>query len=168
MGRSIQASLGTREPPVFPRKLAGTEFPIRGRLAGNGLIHWEATVTVAPGLWSRHIVRVFSISGYAMYAIIEDGGRQYKVEEGQIVTVDYRPVAKGQTVEFANVLAVSADGSLKLGKPTLPGAVVAGEVVDVRLGEKLVVQKFRRRKNSRRRTGHRQLHTMVRVSKIKA
>ncbi len=103
-----------------------------------------------------------------MYAIIEDGGRQYKVEEGQIVTVDYRPVAKGQTVEFANVLAVSADGSLKLGKPTLPGAVVAGEVVDVRLGEKLVVQKFRRRKNSRRRTGHRQLHTMVRVSKIKA
>lgn len=101
-----------------------------------------------------------------MYAIIEDGGRQYKVEEGQQLEIDYRDVPKGEKIEFDKVLAVSDDGGLKTGKPSVEGASVSAEVLGVKMGEKLTVQKLRRRKNSRRRTGHRQMHTMVKIEKI--
>jgi large subunit ribosomal protein L21 len=101
-----------------------------------------------------------------MYAIIADGGRQYKVEEGQELEIDYRDVPKGEAVKFERVLAVSGEGGVKLGKPTVAGASVTAEVLGPVNGPKLVVQKFRRRKNSRRKTGHRQLYTMVRIGKI--
>lgn len=101
-----------------------------------------------------------------MYAIIVDGGHQYKVEEGQEVDLDYRDVAKGSQLTFERVLAVSGDGGLTLGAPTVSGASVQAEVVGVQLGEKVFIQKFRRRKNFRRRTGHRQMFTRVKVSKI--
>lgn len=101
-----------------------------------------------------------------MYAIIEDGGRQYKVEEGQQLEIDYRDVAKGEKIEFSKVLAVSDESGLKTGKPSVEGASVSAEVLGVKLGEKLTVQKLRRRKNSRRKTGHRQMHTMVKIEKI--
>lgn len=101
-----------------------------------------------------------------MYAIIADGGKQYRVEKGQELEVDYRDAPPGSELRFERVLAVSNGESLKLGKPTVGGASVTAEVVGPALGEKLYIQKFRRRKNSRRRTGHRQLHTRVRISKI--
>lgn len=103
-----------------------------------------------------------------MYAIIADGGRQYKVEEGQELEVDYRDIHKGDELTFDKVLAVSDDAGLKLGKPTLDGATVTAEVIGPAKGDKIYVQKLRRRKNSRRRTGHRQLFTKVRISKIAA
>ena len=101
-----------------------------------------------------------------MYAIIEDGGRQYRVEEGQQLEIDYRDVPKGEKIEFGKVLAVAGDDGLKTGKPVVEGASVSAEVLGVKMGEKLTVQKLRRRKNSRRRTGHRQMHTMVKIEKI--
>ena len=102
-----------------------------------------------------------------MYAIIADSGRQYRVEEGQELQVDYRDDAsKGDSISFDQVLAVSGDGETKLGTPVLDGVSVTAEVVGTSQGPKLVVQKLRRRKNSRRRTGHRQLHTTVRITKI--
>jgi large subunit ribosomal protein L21 len=101
-----------------------------------------------------------------MYAIIADGGRQYKVEEGQEVIIDFRDVAQGEQIQFDRVLAVSTDAGLQIGKPIVSGASVTAEVVGAMQGEKLYIQKFRRRKNSRRRTGHRQIHTTVRISKI--
>jgi large subunit ribosomal protein L21 len=101
-----------------------------------------------------------------MYAIITDGGRQYRVEEGQEVDVDYRDASKGSQVQFDKVLAVSGDGGLKLGQPLVSGATVTAEVVGVEMGDKVFVQKFRRRKNYRRRTGHRQMFTRVKISKI--
>jgi large subunit ribosomal protein L21 len=101
-----------------------------------------------------------------MYAIIDDGGRQYKVEEGQELEVDFRDLAVGQEVVFAKVLAVRDDTGLKLGQPTLEPARVTAEVVGPVQGPKLTVQKFRRRKTLRRRTGHRQLHTLVKINKI--
>ncbi len=103
-----------------------------------------------------------------MYAIIADGGRQYKVQEGQELDVDYRDVAKGEELTFDSVLAVSGDDGLKLGKPNVEGAKVTAEVLGPCKGEKLYIQKLRRRKNSRRRTGHRQLYLKVRVSGITA
>ena len=101
-----------------------------------------------------------------MYAIIADGGRQHKVVEGQELAVDFRDVAGGDEVTFERVLAVSDGESLKLGSPTVEGASVVAEVVGPEQGPKLVVRKFRRRKNSRRKTGHRSMYTRVRISKI--
>ncbi|MBN2474949.1 MAG: 50S ribosomal protein L21 [Pirellulales bacterium] len=102
-----------------------------------------------------------------MYAIIQDGGRQFKVEEGQELDVDYREVSTGDELAFDRVLAYRDDDGLKLGQPTLGAATVTAEVLSVSQGPKLVVQKYRRRKNSRTKTGHRQLHTRVKIRKIK-
>jgi len=101
-----------------------------------------------------------------MYAIIQDGGRQYKVTQGQELTIDYRDVPSGESISFEKVVAYSDGSSLRLGEPTLTGASVTAKVLGVAQGPKLVIQKFRRRKTLRRRTGHRQLFTMVRIDKI--
>lgn len=104
------------------------------------------------------------------YAIIAADGRQYKVEEGQEIQVDLREdVEGGATVTFDQVLVVSDGTNIKLGKPTLAGAVVTAEVINpLEKGEKIFIQKMRRRKNYRRRTGHRQKYTRVKISKISA
>ncbi|MFL2869673.1 MAG: 50S ribosomal protein L21 [Pirellulaceae bacterium] len=101
-----------------------------------------------------------------MYAIIADSGRQFKVEEGQEVVVDLRDAEAGSTITFDQVLAVSGDDGVKIGKPTVDGASVTAEVLGETKGKKIYVQKFRRRKNSRRRTGHRQHYTTVRIDSI--
>jgi large subunit ribosomal protein L21 len=103
-----------------------------------------------------------------MYAIIIDGGRQYKVTEGQELVVDYRDASSGAAVEFDRVLAYSDGSKLALGTPELAGAKVTAKVLGVLQGPKLVVQKFRRRKTFRRRTGHRQLFTKIQIEKITA
>jgi large subunit ribosomal protein L21 len=103
-----------------------------------------------------------------MYAIILDGSRQLKVQEGEEIDIDYRKASAGSQVSFDRVLAVGADSGLKFGLPLLEGATVMAEVVGIGQGPKLVVQKFRRRKNSRRKTGHRQMVTRVRIGKISA
>ncbi len=101
-----------------------------------------------------------------MYAIIADGGRQYKVEEGQELDVDFRDASTGDKLQFDRVLACNGQGGMQIGRPTLDGASVTAEVVGVVQGKKLVVQKLRRRKNSRRKTGHRALFTRVKIAKI--
>ena len=102
-----------------------------------------------------------------MYAIIADGGRQYKVEEGQELSIDFRGLSEGENLIFDQVLAVSdGAGDLKLGVPYLDGVSVPAEVLGAEQGEKLVVQKIRRRKNSRRKTGHRSMHTRVKIGPI--
>jgi large subunit ribosomal protein L21 len=101
-----------------------------------------------------------------MYAIIVDGGRQYRVTEGEELIVDYRDVHSGGEVTFDRVLAIGGDQTTRLGQPTLEGVSVRAEVLGPEYGPKLVVQKMRRRKNFRRKNGHRQLHTRVRIGKI--
>ena len=101
-----------------------------------------------------------------MYAIIVDGGRQYRVQPGMEVDVDYRDVPKDEKITFEKVLAVSGDDGLKLGAPTLEGASVTASVLGPKQDKKIYVQKFRRRKHSKSRTGHRQLHTRVRIEEI--
>ena len=111
-----------------------------------------------------------------MYAIIEDGARQYRVTEGQIVRVDYRavegkapakahPAAKGTTVEFGRVLLFHNGTELQIGRPVVAGMTVVGEVVD-HPTLKVVIGKYRRRKNYRRYRGHRQFYTAVRIKSI--
>ena len=101
-----------------------------------------------------------------MYAIVADGGRQYKVEEGQLLEIDFRELEDGADFTFDRVLAVSDGENFKLGQPTVDGASVTAKVVGETKGDKIYVQKFRRRKNSKRRTGHRQKYVQVRISSI--
>jgi large subunit ribosomal protein L21 len=104
-----------------------------------------------------------------MYAIICDGGRQYKVTEGLLLDIDFRDAAEtGDAIEFDRVLAVGGENGLKLGQPTVAGAKVQAEVVGLEQGPKLFVQKFRRRKNYDVRTGHRQKFTRVMIKSIQA
>ena len=105
-------------------------------------------------------------SGGHHYCIVSDGGRQYRVSEGQEIEVDFRPIDTGTELVFNKVLAVGKDGKLRIGAPIIEGAVVKAEVLGLSQGEKIYVQKFRRRKNYRRRTGHRSVLTKVRISEI--
>jgi large subunit ribosomal protein L21 len=100
-----------------------------------------------------------------MYAIIRDGGHQYKVEEGMELEIEYRDAAQGDKLTLGEVLFVGGDSPV-IGKPLVSGASVTAEVLGIQQGPKLVVQKFRRRKNERRRTGHRQMFTRVKIGKI--
>ena len=102
-----------------------------------------------------------------MYAIICDGGRQFKVKEGQLLDIDYRDTAvTGDKVDFDRVLAIGGDAGLKLGHPTVSGAKVSASVVGLEQGEKIYIQKFRRRKNYEVRTGHRQKYTRIKIESI--
>ena len=101
-----------------------------------------------------------------MYAIIVDGGRQYRVEPGMEVDLDYRETPAGESVTFDRVLAVQGDDGLTLGAPTVEGATVTASVMGPKQGKKIYVQKFRRRKHSKSRTGHRQLFTRVKITEI--
>lgn len=103
-----------------------------------------------------------------MYAIIADSGKQFKVEEGQELQIGYRDLKEGEKVTFDRVLAVCDGDDVKLGGPLVDGASVTAEVVGTTQGPKISVQKFRRRKNSRRRTGHRAMFTTVKISGIKS
>ena len=108
------------------------------------------------------------------YAIVVDGGRQYRVMAGQELEIDFRhqddgsPLPAGSELVFEDVLAVSKAGTLTLGKPKVKGASVKAEVLGLVQGEKIYVQKFKRRKNYRRRTGHRSLSTKIRIAAINA
>jgi large subunit ribosomal protein L21 len=101
-----------------------------------------------------------------MYAIIAFGGRQYKVVEGQELAIDYQDAASGDSIQFERVVAFSDGSNLQLGAPTLGGATVTAKVLGVAQGPKLAIQRFRRRKTFRRRTGHRQLFTRVKIDRI--
>jgi len=103
-----------------------------------------------------------------MFAVIENGSRQHRVQQGDTLTIDYQADAKkGDTVTFDRVLLANGGGASAIGRPTIEGAVVeAAVVIALDKGPKLEIQKFRRRKDSKRHTGHRQKHTTVRITAI--
>src|SRR5262245_6847490 len=100
-----------------------------------------------------------------MYAVFEDGSRQYRVSEGDLVTLDYRDVELGTRLEFNHVLLYANGPDLQIGQPTLAGLRVLADVVE-HPSKKYYIQKYRKRKNSRRFKGHRQCVTKVRVRHI--
>lgn len=105
-----------------------------------------------------------------MYAVIQTGGKQYRVEPGQTVVVEKLPGNAGDQIAFDEVLLVSSGdgGKVTIGKPTVAGAKVTGQIVEQTLGEKLTVFKFRLRKNYVRKNGHRQELTAVKIGAIEA
>lgn len=100
------------------------------------------------------------------YAIIRTGGKQFRVEPGQSIRVPSLPGDAGTAVEFNDVLLGRNDSGIKVGVPALKGAMVTGEIVKQGLGDKIVVFKFKRRKNYARKQGHRQGFTEVRIGSI--
>jgi len=101
-----------------------------------------------------------------MYAVVETGSKQYRVSVGDAVEVERLPVEAGQTVSFDRVLLASKDGQVKVGTPVVEGAKVTADVVEHKRGKKLIVWKLKRRKGYRRKAGHRQELTVVRVKEI--
>ena len=102
-----------------------------------------------------------------MYAVIKTGGKQYRVSEGQDLRVEKLSGSEGEAITFSEVLLVGGD-SLKIGKPTVAGASVSATIKKHARAPKIVVFKFRRRKNYRRKNGHRQPYTLVTITGIKA
>jgi large subunit ribosomal protein L21 len=103
-----------------------------------------------------------------MFAVIRTGGKQYRVTPEAVLKVEKLDAAAGDTVTFTDVLAVGGDGALKLGAPMLAGASVTATVIAQDRLEKVIIFKKRRRQNSRRKNGHRQCVTVLRVAAINA
>ena len=103
-----------------------------------------------------------------MFAVIVDGNRQHRVQEGSFLSVDYRSeIEAGASITFDQVLLANGGGASVIGSPTISGASVVAEVVIAQeKGLKLEIQKLRKRKNSRCHTGHRQKHTRVQIKSI--
>jgi large subunit ribosomal protein L21 len=102
-----------------------------------------------------------------MYAIFEDGSHQFRVREGDRVQVDRRDGNAGDELVFPRVLFIGGgDGAPTIGAPTIEGARVVGKIVNQFKAKKIIIQKFRRRKNMRRRNGHRQPYTVVQITSL--
>jgi large subunit ribosomal protein L21 len=103
-----------------------------------------------------------------MYAVIESGGKQHRVEEGEILRLEKLEVATGEKVNFDKILMVGEGESVKIGAPYVAGSEVTAEVLKQGRGTKVKIIKFNRRKHSQKRQGHRQWFTEVKITGIKA
>lgn len=103
-----------------------------------------------------------------MYAVIESGGKQYRVAEGDTVYLEKLAGDVGDTVEFDRVLLLSSDEAVAVGRPVVEGAKVTGEIVEQGRDRKVIVFKLKRRKDYRRKNGHRQAFTAVKISSVAA
>lgn len=100
------------------------------------------------------------------YAIIETGGKQYRVSEGDAIFIEKLDAEADSSVTFEKVLAVFADGENTIGTPTVEGATVTGKIIKNGKSKKIIVFKMRSKKNYRRKQGHRQPYTKVQIEKI--
>ncbi len=103
-----------------------------------------------------------------MYAVLETGGKQYRVTAGDTLEVERLTVEAGQPVTFDRVLLINADGKLSVGTPTVASASVIADVVEHKRGDKVIAFKMKRRKGYHRTVGHRQELTAVKIKEIKA
>ncbi len=101
-----------------------------------------------------------------MYAIVESGGRQYRAEEGHSFSVEKLPYEVGDQIELDKVLLVANDDGVKVGQPTVEGVSVKATVVEQYRGKKIFVWKYKPKKRYRRRKGHRQSYTRLRIDEI--
>ena len=102
-----------------------------------------------------------------MYAIIQTGGKQYRVSEGDVVSIEKLTAAEGEEVVFDQVLTVVSDSDIKIGKPVVEGAKVTAKVVEHGKGKKILVFKYKAKSNYRKRQGHRQPYTKIEIKSVK-
>ena len=103
-----------------------------------------------------------------MYAVIKTGGKQYRVEQGDTLAVERLDGDTGAAVSFDEVLLIGTEADTKIGRPLIAGASVKGTIVEQGRAKKVIIFKFRRRKNYKRKKGHRQYFTRVRIESIAA
>jgi large subunit ribosomal protein L21 len=103
-----------------------------------------------------------------MYAVIQTGGKQYRVAEGETLRVEKLPASPGDKLSFVPLLFADDGGNVQVGKPQVSGIKVEAEVLEQGRGQKLVIFKYKRRKSYRRKTGHRQPFTALKITAIKA
>ena len=103
-----------------------------------------------------------------MFAIVQIGGKQYKVREGDVVFVEKIAGEEGETVTFGDVLAISGDDGLVAGSPTVPGASVSASIIKHGKDKKIYVMTYKPKKNKKRKLGHRQPHTKIQIQTITA
>ena len=103
-----------------------------------------------------------------MFAVIETGGKQYKVNEGDIIFVEKLEASEGDTVTFDRVMALSTGDNFVVGAPTVEGAKVEANVVKNGKGKKIYILKYKSKKNEKKKIGHRQPYTKVQITKIEA
>ena len=101
-----------------------------------------------------------------MYSIVETGGKQFRVSVGDTIDIEKLGGAPGEKVNFDRVLMLVGEEQTLVGRPTLPTVKVVGEVIGAEKGPKVIVFKFKKRKNQRRKTGHRQKYTRVAIREI--
>lgn len=101
-----------------------------------------------------------------MYAVVETGGKQYRVQEGDIITIEKLNVEAGESVVFDKVLAAGEGADIKVGKPYVEGCSVNASVVENGKGPKVIIFKFKAKKDYRKKQGHRQPYTMVKIESI--
>jgi len=101
-----------------------------------------------------------------VYAIIESGGRQYRAEEGHSFSVEKLPYEVGQQIELDKVLLLANDDEVKIGQPVVDGVTIKATVVEQYRGKKILVWKYKPKKRYRRRQGHRQYYTRLRIDEI--
>lgn len=101
-----------------------------------------------------------------MFAIIETGGKQYKVNEGDVIFIEKLDAAEGETVKFDNVKVLSMADKLEIGAPTVEGAVVTANVVKNGKAKKIYVFRYKPKKNQKKKIGHRQPYTKVQITSI--
>jgi large subunit ribosomal protein L21 len=101
-----------------------------------------------------------------MYAVIRTGGKQYRVAQNDVITVERLPGDEGSEVTLDQVLMLSGDGGTRVGAPTVDGASVKAQIVAQNRGDKVIIFKKRRRQKSRTKNGHRQLHSVLKITAI--
>ena len=144
------------DPPVYMRALSGPAFCAWG----GWLLPWGK---------GRAVTLLKDFRGIPMtYAVIRTGGKQYRVTPDAVLTVERLDAEPGATVTLHDVLAIATEAGLAIGAPTVPGASVTATVVEQNRGDRILIFKKRRRQNSRRKNGHRQHQTVLRIASINA
>lgn len=103
-----------------------------------------------------------------MYAVIETGGKQYRVQEGDVISVEKLGLIEGEGYTFDKVLMVSAEDGIKVGNPYIEGATVAASTIEEGRGKKVVIYKYKSKKGYHKKTGHRQYYTKLKINTINA
>ena len=103
-----------------------------------------------------------------MFAVVQIGGKQYKVQEGDVIFVEKLTYTEGETVEFSDVLAIAKDDGFVIGSPNVDGASVSANILKHGKDKKIYVMTYKSKKNEKKKMGHRQPHTKIEIKKITA